>query len=202
MRWFLQHPDAVLPLVWLGGLVGLRRAEPSLRRTLSALVLVLFAGLGLASALGLVGGISGLVDLEGVTRDGVWWAVAALLLVGATRSDAQVGWASALPLLLVGWHGGGALCAGVLILATAGLEVGRRGRAPLLGGLVLLSLATWLDHDRLGLSLALRRWGLGVDPAVFIAMLGIALTSMLGWAAVLVGVVERLPTGPPAQRLV
>ena len=195
--WLLLHPMAPYTLWWAVAAGVLATTRRSLRAVVVTIILATAAGLSFAAALDIVGSVPPVINAHGMSTDGVWWVVTAVVLATTRKDDTRLGWLSALPLAWLGPLGGGALACAVLIVATAALEPGRPGRWGLLVGTVALGSARWLDHHDLTVWIWLGRVDLGGELGSLLITVLSALLGGLGVAGVTRGLSDRLDAEVP-----
>jgi len=188
--WLLQHPAAHFAPVWaVGALVMVR--ESGWKPRLSALVLSLGAVVSAGAAVDVYLLHAPFVDVYGVTWQGAWSLLIALVLLTVRRQHVRVGLASTLPLAVLGWLGGAPLIAGVVVMATAMLEPGQAARLPLGAGLLTLAAATWMEQADFNLWLWLSSVGLGGDLGSLFIVVATALVAMVGHGLLVAALVLR-----------
>jgi len=193
--WLLMHPMGPYAVWWaVAGVWLATRARGALAWGAVAGLLGA-AGLSAAAGLDWIASLWPVIDPHGMTPDGVWWVVLALLVLSTRRTDIRPGLLSALPLVWMGPFGGGALAAAVVVVATSALERGQAGRGWLLAGLGLLGAATWMEHTDLQLWLWLGQVGLGGDSGSLVLAVAGAVLGGLGVGAVARSVAARFAAG-------
>ena len=203
--WLLRHPTAPLLLAWGAGSgwagTRLRAGRPRMLAILVALVaLTVVEVLGVAPLV-MPTWAEPFVDAHGV-RLGVQWAILAVLIViTVVPGRRSFGVLSLFPLLAGGVQGGGALLAGVVIVATGALEPRQPGRFALLAAMLLLPLAQVVEEHSLLAWIQLVNHGLGFDSASLVVDMGTQVVRFGGWAAALVAVAARCGAAAQAREV-